>query len=187
MGVIEMPTQPTTAIRVVYVDSRLSTGKDTLSPSASSVLYRVGYFDVGEKIKNLAPEILSKRDLLADAITMKEEVFIGGGFKEAKTGYKSKEPLRLLILYFKRGQTINYGGPYADLTFQAYFKDAQTNKLYWKGEYQSTVRMTPFGGTKFDDKFVSEMLDQVFLDMEKAKMLPALKSAQLIIPPDAAR
>jgi hypothetical protein len=49
------------------------------------------------------------------------------------------------------------------------------------------VKQTPFGGVTFDDKFVGEMLNQVFLDMERSELIPAMKPAQPIIPPDAAR
>jgi hypothetical protein len=187
VGLIEKPAQPTTAVRVLYIESRLSTGNDILSPTASNTLYRLGYFDIGEKIKNLAPGMLVKRGISADAATMREEVFVGGGYRELKANYSDGKPFRVLILHFTKGQSTNYGGAGAVLNLQAAFRDVQNNKLYWKGEYRNSVKQSLFGSVIFDDKFVGEMLNQVFSDMEKFELIPVAKPGQPLNSQNAAR
>lgn len=175
VGLIEKPKEQAKVVRVIYVESRLSTNKDTLNPQASNALYRVGYFGIGEKIKNLAPELLAKRGMKVDAASIKEEVLIGSGYSVLKAKDSDDKPLQVLLLSFTKGQTTNYGGAGAVLNLQASFSDAHSNKIYWKGEYKNVVKETLFGGVTFDDKYINEMLNQVFLDMEKSELIPALK------------
>ncbi len=94
---------------------------------------------------------------------------------ELNANYASGKHPRLLTLYFTGGQSRDYGGPGATMTLQAQFREMNTYKLYWKGEYSNTVRDTLFGGVKFDDSFVQTMLEQVFADMETFELLPTGK------------
>jgi hypothetical protein len=169
---VEKPSQPTTAVRVLYIDSRLGAGKEGLSAEAVSTLDRVDYFTLGEKIKRLAPEILAKRGLWADALSMKEEVFVKNGYKKVTSNYSAKKPLRLLFIYFKNGPNTDYEALNAGLNLQVLFRDMKTNTLYWKGEYRYPLKQLPFGGPNLDDKFVKDMLQQIFADMEKSDLLP---------------
>lgn len=169
---VEKPSQPTTAVRVLYIDSRLGAGKEGLSAEAVSTLDRVDYFTLGEKIKRLAPEILAKRGLWSDALSMKEEVFVKSGYKKVTSNYTGKKPLRLLFIYFKGGKDTDYDALNAGLNLQVLFRDMKTNTLYWKGEYRYPLKQLPFGGPNLDDKFVKDMLQQIFTDMEKSDLLP---------------
>ena len=181
-SLVQKPEDATTAIRVIYINSEMITSGGMLlnGVAGSDALSRVGYFTIGDRVSRLAPPLLAARGLKAEARqALSARNFPGGiGYGDLIASAPKVKGSRLLVMSFKDGQSTNYGGPGATLNLQVMFRDVMTPTVYWNGTYRSNVKSTPFGGVVFDDKYVGEILTQIFSDMEKAGLLPSPSVAQ---------
>lgn len=169
-NLIEKPANTATKINVVYVESNFNESLQCQSCSTpATYLHMLGYFDVNEKIRNLAPALLANRGVSANVLTMSEKDFRNG---VAANSFKSSGLDTALILTFTDGRVSSYGGVGAFMNLSSIYKSSTTNQIYWNGKYTIHVKNTPFINVNFDDKFVSEMLQRIFTDMENNGLLP---------------
>jgi hypothetical protein len=174
--VVDRPVAKTAAVRVVYVASspkvRVTWGVDNPLPG-KGWLFQLGFYDVGDKVVMLAPPMLQKYAVKADARTLRIADFAKAGYGAALQDYKGSEALSLLALEYKSGTMTSYGGLTARLELEAQFTDASTGKVYWKGQYSTLAKRNVLVTQKFDDdEIVRGMLQQIFEDLEKAALLP---------------
>ena len=174
--VIDRPVEQPSAVRVVYVagrpNVRVTEGVDIPVPG-KDWLSQLGFYEVGGRVTKLAPSMLEKYGVKADAMVLRAADFAARGYAAALKDYNGVERLSLVTMEFKRGSMTSYGGLTARLELEAQFRDASTGKVYWKAQYSTLAKKNVLVSKTFgDDEFVQDMLQQIFDDLEKAALLP---------------
>ena len=165
----QKPSKPITSINVLYIESMLRNSNSNGS-NQSGLLHGLGYFDIGDLIKAAGPAVLSRHGVTGAVDYLPAQ-------SEGKVKFTEKSD-GLLTLTFTGGQTRTYGGDEAKLTLIALLRNLDDNKIYWRGEYQVVVKKTPFGAVTFNEKLVTELLEKIFSDMGKHKLI----TPQTLIP-----
>jgi hypothetical protein len=174
-ALVERPPENVAAVRVVYLTSTLSFQRTfgNLVSNPQEDLGKLGFYEVGDRITKLAPAMLEKYGVKADAKALGVSDLTVVEQREVVRDYKGPERLSLLILQFRGGSISRSGGSIGStLQLDAQLLDAPTGKTYWKGEYATYTRKTVLGSNTFDDEFVQDMLQQIFVDLEKRGFLP---------------
>ncbi|CAG9212252.1 hypothetical protein PSP6_300072 [Paraburkholderia tropica] len=162
------PSVPASRLSVRYIQNTFRATNPRapgISYSPAALLERDGYYDLGNEIRFIAPEVASARGLEADVDVSNADIR-GNNPWNGVGPYASRGNSTELVLFVRGGQSTQNS---ADVlfVFHAIFRDVPRGIEYWHADYRVKVNtLTPWDPA-FDSDTVRKLIIRVFDDLEK--------------------
>ena len=155
-------------LRVVFLKGAVVAERAGLDAIAYSALEKIGYFDMGKRVVALAPGLLNKRGVRAEAAALPfTEDLPVDAIKGVPGAYSS-----VLVLTFGRSSISRRNARGAELNLEAELSDVVTTNVVWRGNYPIVLENATEANSKLDKARVGKVLEQIFADMTAKGLLP---------------
>ena len=164
------PSAPASVVSVRYIQNSLrATNSRTpgIAYSPSALLERDGYYDLGNEIRVIAPEVASDRGLEADVTVSEADIRRNNHTSGVGANpYASRESSKELVLFVSGGRSTQNSAD-VQFVFHAIFRDTPPGTEYWHADYRVKVStLTPWDPA-FDSDTVRKLISRIFDDLEK--------------------
>jgi hypothetical protein len=164
------PDGQVTALHVSYIQNSF-VAKNRLSPgvlfSPAAMLERDGYYDLGNELRVVVPEVAHERGVQADV-----SVSYAGTARNYANGSSGMNPAAIpstdkeLVLFVKSGTLMRSMGD-ANTVFHAILRDSPSGTEYWHADYRVKVNNVEPGDPAFDEATVKKLISSIFDDLAK--------------------
>lgn len=164
------PSAPTSILSVRYIQNSLRAANSRtpgIAYSPAALLERDGYYDLGNEIRVIAPEVASARGLEADVTVSDADIRRNNHTNEVGANpYASPVNGKELVLFVSGGRSTQNSAD-VQFVFHAIFRDTPPGIEYWHADYRVKVStLTPWDPA-FDSDTVSKLFSRIFDDLEK--------------------
>jgi hypothetical protein len=164
------PSAPASALTVRYIQNSFRAANSrvpSLAYSPAALLARDGYYDLGNEIRVIAPEVASARGIEADVVVSDADIRrnipgSGSGEIPQAPGANGKE----LVLFVSGGQSTQNSAD-VQFVFHAIFRDAPPGVEYWHADYRVKVHTLAPWDPAFDSNTVRKLISRMFEDLDK--------------------
>jgi hypothetical protein len=137
------------------------------SYSPAAMLERDGYYDLGNELRLIVPEVAHQRGIQADVsvanASMARNYANGsGGMNQTAIPSTDKE----LVLFLKSGTFMRNSGD-ANTVFHVVLRDRPPGIEYWHADYRVKVSKVAPGEPTFDEATVRKLISSIFDDLAK--------------------
>ena len=180
------PSAPASILSVRYIQNSFRAANSRtpgLAYSPAALLERDGYYDLGNEIRVIAPEVASARGLEAD-VTVSDADIRGNnpGSGGGASPYASRANGKELVLFVSGGQSTQNSAD-VQFVFHAIFRDTPPGIEYWHADYRVKVNtLTPWDPA-FDGDTVRKLVSRMFDDLEKDGLVLAARQQFTNEPP----
>lgn len=164
------PSAPTSILTVRYIQNSLQAANSRtpgIAYSPTALLERDGYYDLGNEIRVIAPEVASARGLEADVTVSDANIRHNNHTSGVGANpYASRVNGKELVLFVSGGRSTQNSAD-VQFVFHTIFRDTPPGIEYWHADYRVKVNtLTPWDPA-FDSDTVRKLLSRIFDDLAK--------------------
>jgi hypothetical protein len=179
------PIQPTTEIKVLYLDNKL-TGSGNRPIGA---LQAVGYDDLPELLRERVPMVFSMNGLQATYAALEKMNFGQNEAMETVKWAATRSGIKppLLVIQVVNGSILSdrqNGSSTVTLNMHANLFDGGIKTRQWTGQFQNTLSLSLLGRVGFDNEFADNML-KIILEQMSEDGIIKLSENKAVIPSQA--